>query len=124
MDFVNRGRGRFELTLAHLSDLHLCNPRSAPLSAFLGKRILSLVSWLLRRRRDHAPDILERLVETLAEVGSDHRLVTGDLVQLALPAEFRKATGLLERLGGPEEVFVVPGNHDALVRTAWRSRAK
>lgn len=124
MVFVNRTRGRGGLTLAHLSDLHLCHPRGAPLSAFLGKRTLSLVSWLLRRRRDHGPEILERLVATLAAAESDHRLVTGDLVQLALPSEFRKATGMLERLGGPEEVFVVPGNHDALVRTAWRERAR
>ncbi len=124
MDFVNRSRSRCELTLAHLSDLHLCALRGAPLSAFLGKRALSLVSWLLRRRRDHAPAVLERLVATLAAVETDRRVVTGDLVQLALPAEFEQAAGLLQRLGGPEEVFVVPGNHDALVRTAWRSRAR
>src|SRR5262249_38088039 len=43
---------------------------------------------------------------------------TGDLVNLALTAEFAAAHQWLARLGPPERVTVVPGNHDAYVRAA------
>jgi 3',5'-cyclic AMP phosphodiesterase CpdA len=42
--------------------------------------------------------------------------VTGDLVNLALEAEFSPAQAWLESVGPPREVTVVPGNHDAYVR--------
>jgi 3',5'-cyclic AMP phosphodiesterase CpdA len=46
----------------------------------------------------------------------DHIAVTGDLVNLALEAEFAPAKAWLESVGSPERVTVVPGNHDAYVR--------
>jgi 3',5'-cyclic AMP phosphodiesterase CpdA len=42
--------------------------------------------------------------------------VTGDLVNLALAAEFAPAKAWLESVGTPQRVTVVPGNHDAYVR--------
>jgi 3',5'-cyclic AMP phosphodiesterase CpdA len=51
----------------------------------------------------------------------DHIAVTGDLVNLALEAEFAPALAWLESVGQPERVTVVPGNHDAYVR-ATRDR--
>ncbi len=41
--------------------------------------------------------------------------VTGDLVNLALDGEIEMARHWLETLGPPEDVSVVPGNHDAYV---------
>jgi 3',5'-cyclic AMP phosphodiesterase CpdA len=46
--------------------------------------------------------------------------VTGDLTHLGLPREFREAATWLARLGKPEAITVVPGNHDAYVRESWR----
>jgi 3',5'-cyclic AMP phosphodiesterase CpdA len=51
--------------------------------------------------------------------GCEQIAVTGDLTQLALPAEFEEARRHLQGLGPASNVFVVPGNHDALVPTAW-----
>ena len=42
-----------------------------------------------------------------------------DLTHLGLPAEFEKARTWLRSLGTPEQVTVVPGNHDAYVRSDW-----
>ena len=42
----------------------------------------------------------------------DHFAVTGDLANLGLPSEYDVAFAWLSALGGPEEVSVVPGNHD------------
>lgn len=48
--------------------------------------------------------------------------VTGDLTQLALPAECEAARRCLEAIGPPQRVFLVPGNHDALVADGWGAR--
>jgi 3',5'-cyclic AMP phosphodiesterase CpdA len=48
----------------------------------------------------------------------DHIAVTGDLVNLSLPVEFQKAQDWLKSLDVPADVTVVPGNHDAYVRSA------
>jgi 3',5'-cyclic AMP phosphodiesterase CpdA len=44
--------------------------------------------------------------------------VTGDLTHISLPAEFVAARAQLERLGDPEQVFLIPGNHDCYVPVA------
>jgi len=44
--------------------------------------------------------------------------VTGDLVNIAMPAEFRRAAGWMQTLGDAADVSFVPGNHDAYVRVA------
>ena len=46
--------------------------------------------------------------------------MTGDLTHLGLPQEFREAAAWLARLGRPEGVTVVPGNHDAYAGESWR----
>ena len=50
----------------------------------------------------------------------DHIVVTGDLTHLGLPQEFREAATWLARLGKPDGITVVPGNHDAYVRESWQ----
>jgi len=94
------------------------------------KRLLGYLSWRLRRHREHLGAILDALVRDLDTVRPNHVAVTGDLVNLALPAEFAEAAAWLARLGPPEAVSVVPGNHDALVRVLpgegwdhWRAYA-
>src|SRR5690606_27905453 len=45
----------------------------------------------------------------------DHIALTGDLVNLALDREIEMARLWLEGLGTPQNISVVPGNHDAYV---------
>ena len=101
--------------LAHLSDLHLCQLPPVRWTQLANKRLLGYLSWQLRRRRSHLRAVLDALVRDLHEVGPDHVAITGDLVNLALPAEFVEAGAWLRRLGPPEWISLVPGNHDALV---------
>ncbi|MGI9500877.1 MAG: metallophosphoesterase family protein, partial [Geminicoccaceae bacterium] len=49
----------------------------------------------------------------------DHTVVTGDLTNLALPAEFDRAITWLSELGTSEHVSVIPGNHDAYLEIPW-----
>lgn len=106
-------------TLAHLSDPHLGPlPQPRPHHLF-GKRLVGYLNWY-RRQGMHRPEALEAVLDDLQQQGPDHIAVTGDLVNLALPAEFTHALAWLRRLGEPGDVSVIPGNHDAYV-PLWRS---
>ena len=103
-------------TLAHLSDPHL-PPLPAPrLRDLAGKRALGYLNWKRNRRKFHRRDVLDALVSDIRSQAPDHIAVTGDLVNLALEAEFAPARAWLESIGASDRVTVVPGNHDAYVR--------
>src|ERR1700761_5341720 len=103
-------------TLAHLSDPHLPPlPRPRPLE-LAGKRALGYLNWTRNRHRYHRRDVVDVLISDLQAQVPDHIAVTGDLVNLALAAEFPPALAWLNSVGPPERVSLVPGNHDAYVR--------
>ncbi len=101
-------------TLAHVSDWHGTLPR-VRLAELLNKRCLGWLSWHLKRRRVHRPEVLGALFKDLKSQRPDHVAVTGDLTNLALPIEFEAAAAQLADLGPPDWVSLVPGNHDAYV---------
>ena len=105
------------IVLAHVSDLHATRPRLRHPGEILNKRALGLLSWLVRRRREHRHYVLEALIDDLERTQPDHVAVTGDLTQLGLLREFEQALGWLRRLGDPVRVSLVPGNHDVQVRS-------
>jgi 3',5'-cyclic AMP phosphodiesterase CpdA len=102
-------------SVGHLSDLHATPVRIDGVPQLLNKRFYGWLSWHLRRRRVYRPDVLDALIEDLRETAPDQVVVTGDLTNLALASEFDAARAWLDRIGRPERVFVVPGNHDAYV---------
>src|ERR1700728_4520864 len=100
-------------TLAHLSDPHLPPLPRPRLSELAGKRAFGYLNWTRNRHRYQRRDVLDvRLSDLQAQV-PDHIAITGDLVNLALEAEFAPARAWLERVGSPERVTAVPRNHDA-----------
>jgi predicted MPP superfamily phosphohydrolase len=109
-----------DFVLAHLSDLHLSSLDGVSPRALLDKRMLGYASWWLRRRYEHRTDVLDVLRADLQAEHLDHIAVTGDLTHLGLPQEFREAAAWLARLGRPEGITVIPGNHDAYVPESWR----
>jgi 3',5'-cyclic AMP phosphodiesterase CpdA len=103
-------------TLAHLSDPHLA-PLPAPrLRDLAGKRAFGYLNWTRNRQKFHRRDVLDALVSDMEAQGPDHIAITGDLVNLALEAEFAPSLKWLESVGAPDRVTVIPGNHDAYVR--------
>lgn len=85
----------------------------------MNKRILGYLSWHVRRRQIHRRAILDLLANDLRAREPDHVVVTGDLTNVSLPAEFELATEWLSTLGAPDRVSVVPGNHDAYVAVPY-----
>jgi 3',5'-cyclic AMP phosphodiesterase CpdA len=104
-------------TLAHLSDPHLPPLPEPRLFELLGKRALGYLNWTRNRHKFHRRDVLDALVSDLQAQVPDHIAVTGDLVNLALEAEFAPALAWLKGVGTPDLVTAIPGNHDAYVRS-------
>jgi 3',5'-cyclic AMP phosphodiesterase CpdA len=103
-------------TLAHLSDPHLPPLPALRLAELAGKRALGYLNWTRNRQYYQRREVLDALVSDIQAQKPDHIAVTGDLVNLALEAEFAPALKWLESVGAPDGVTVVPGNHDAYVR--------
>jgi len=105
-------------TIAHLSDAHL-GPSSFPgLREMRLKRFMGYVNWKRGRERLNDMGMLARLVADLRAHRPDHVAMTGDVVNIALAAEFHRAVAWMKTLGEPADVSFTPGNHDAYVRDA------
>jgi 3',5'-cyclic AMP phosphodiesterase CpdA len=102
--------------LAHLSDPHLPPLPKARFSELMGKRALGYLNWTRNRRKYYRREVLDALVSDMRAQAPDHIAVTGDLVNLALEAEFAPARQWLTGVGEPHLVTAIPGNHDAYVR--------
>jgi 3',5'-cyclic AMP phosphodiesterase CpdA len=59
------------------------------------------------------------LIADLHSFGPDHVVITGDMTHIGLPCEFREVARWLAGVGTPEQVTLVPGNHDRYVNEAW-----
>jgi 3',5'-cyclic AMP phosphodiesterase CpdA len=110
-------------TLAHLSDPHLAPLPTLRLADITSKRVLGWAHWRRTRHRIHRAEQVAMLVQDLLAQAPDHVAVTGDLVNIALAAEFPLAHAWLQTIGPPHDVTLVPGNHDAYVRSALPAHA-
>lgn len=106
-------------TLAHLSDPHLPMPKARPVQ-LVGKRSTGYLNWWRHRVHLHLPEALAGIVADIQKQKPDHIALTGDLVNVALPQEFRRAADWLAAFDGPERITIIPGNHDAYVPVTWR----
>lgn len=114
--------------LAHVSDLHATTVRFSSPRELGAKRALGWLSWQTRRRHKYLPRIAEAVIADLVAQAPDHVAVTGDLTHMGLAAELAEARSWLARIGPPERVMLVPGNHDAYgeaighaIVDAWRA---
>lgn len=97
-----------------LSDVHL-PLAGVPLRYWNMKRLLGWLNWQRKRRFVHTRQALDLIVADMKEQKPDHVLVSGDLINLALPSEYKAASDWLGTLGPPDTVSIVPGNHDIYV---------
>lgn len=109
------------LDLAHITDVHLGPLPQARVRELLGKRAFGYLSWHRRRHRVHRIEVLDALASDLEADLPDHIVVTGDLVNIALPPEFEQAARWLEATATPDRLTLVPGNHDAYAGKTYRA---
>lgn len=104
------------VTIAHLSDIHLSPVHGFTPRHWNAKRALGFVNWQRKRRHVHMRDVVDRIVADLKLHAPDHIAITGDLINIGLPTEYRAAAEWLATIGPPEMVSLVPGNHDIYTR--------
>jgi 3',5'-cyclic AMP phosphodiesterase CpdA len=104
------------MRIAHCSDLHLLSLVGARALDFASKRWIGGLNLLANRGRHHHTEVFEAMVADFNRSALDHIVVTGDVTNLALEEEFRFARRLFDTIGlGPDQVTVLPGNHDSYV---------
>jgi 3',5'-cyclic AMP phosphodiesterase CpdA len=104
---------------AQISDPHLTTLEGVSRKELLNKRALGYLSWRRKRRFEHRPEVLVALLEDLKSQAFDQLMITGDLTHIGLPSEFEQVQSWLPTLGAPEDICLVPGNHDACVHSPW-----
>jgi 3',5'-cyclic AMP phosphodiesterase CpdA len=109
--------------LAHLSDPHVGPILKPRLRELAGKRLTGYLNYRRGRHHIHDMEMLERITADMLEQKPDHVALTGDLVNIGLESEFVTAQRYVERIGRPDYVSVIPGNHDAYVRSSFRYMA-
>jgi 3',5'-cyclic AMP phosphodiesterase CpdA len=105
---------------AHISDPHLTSLDQASPRQLLNKRLLGYISWRRKRRAEHQTGVLQALQSDLETEELVQLVITGDLTHIGLPQEFTQAASWLQQLGNPNDIAVVPGNHDACVKMPWK----
>ncbi len=110
--------------LAHISDVHLGPLPALTFLELFSKRITGFVNWHRNRRRHLFANTLDIVLDDIERHDPDHLAITGDLVNLASPLEITAVRQWLSKAGTPENVSVVPGNHDAYVRGAYEKTTR
>ena len=101
--------------LAHLSDPHLGPLPPVRFRDLMGKRLTGYANWRFGRGDAQDMTILAALIADVEAQHPDHIAVTGDFANIGLPSEFATTRRFLERLGPPDHVSAIPGNHDVYV---------
>ena len=102
--------------IAHFSDPHIGPLPKPHWRDLMGKRLTGYLNWRRGRAEHHRMDILDRLLDDIVRAEVDHVAVTGDLINIGLADEYKAARTFLWRVGPPDRVSFVPGNHDAYLR--------
>ncbi|HEX7703182.1 MAG TPA: metallophosphoesterase, partial [Kofleriaceae bacterium] len=104
------------MRLAHCSDLHLLSHDGAGWLKLANKRWIGAANLMTNRSRHYHVAAFQQMIADLNAEGVEHVLCTGDVTNLALRQEFEFARAMFDQLAaGPQNVTVIPGNHDAYV---------
>lgn len=103
---------RSDTIIAHLTDIHYPSRVGLGLSEFSFKRFLGFLNWHLSRKKLHLKKTLDEISKDVLCQKLDHLIVSGDLVNWSLKAEYKEGLKWLEQFGSFEDVSFVPGNHD------------
>ena len=110
------------MRIAHLSDVHVLEPRPAVGEGYTWRtRVVSYARRLDARARAAK---LRRSLAAAHERGASHIVITGDLTEIGNPRQYDVFAEILhDSRITPDRITLVPGNHDAYTsHDAW-SRA-
>lgn len=102
--------------IAHLSDPHIGPLPPMKLRHLMNKRMTGALNWHGARATIHNMAVFSEIIADVLAHRPDHVALTGDLVNIGFEPEFPQALAMTQALGAPDDVSIVPGNHDAYVR--------
>jgi 3',5'-cyclic AMP phosphodiesterase CpdA len=110
------------MRIAHISDLHVLALAGAVPFRLFNKRATGYANLRLRRNHQHKTEIVRAIAGHLSRSKIDHVVITGDVSNLALEAEFSAVRSVLDDVLAlpPSAVTLVPGNHDVYTRGAQK----
>ena len=104
---------------AHLTDIHLPIREKPDPRVLMNKRVLGYLSWRRRRSERHKQWASEALAADARDQSCKTVLISGDLVNIALPSEFYDARKWLDEQFADTQVVYTPGNHDTYTSASW-----
>lgn len=108
------------MRIAHISDLHVARPPA--IGEYNAKRVLGYLNYRLFRGRRYQESVAAAALQRLAATPPDLVLLTGDITQHGLDAEFEEAGTLLSVLVERSiPVVAIAGNHDIYGMASSRS---
>lgn len=100
------------MRIGHISDIHWLDLSRVKTKDFLNKRLSGGLNLLSGRAKTHKQETTLAALKCLSEIPCDHVIVSGDLTNLALPAEFASVKLALNNYFSDQDLSIVPGNHD------------
>jgi 3',5'-cyclic AMP phosphodiesterase CpdA len=112
------------MRIAHISDLHVLALDGAVPFRLFNKRATGYANLRFHRKSIHKSEIVRAIAAHLRDSKVDHVVITGDVSNLALEAEFAAVRRVLDDVLGlsPDKVSIVPGNHDVYTRGAQKKK--
>ncbi len=109
------------MKLGHISDLHILSVINTKFYHFFNKRIIGGTNLFLNRRNEYKVEFVEKLIDDVNKQNLDYLVVTGDITNLALYSEFKKAVELLNILNiDKNKIIIIPGNHDNYLKASYK----
>ena len=87
-----------------------------PWRQLLNKRLTGALNWHSARSGIHNMEVLDKIIADIKSQNVDHIALTGDLVNIGYDPEFPIALTRIAPLGKPDDVSIIPGNHDAYIK--------
>ena len=112
-----------DVRIAHFSDIHVAiAPNRSTINL---NRAFSWGNWVLRRRKRHSLDRLDRALQAVLEAKPDCVVCTGDLSHIGQPHELAAASDKLDILTHHQiPILLTGGNHDHYNRAASQEIAR
>jgi 3',5'-cyclic AMP phosphodiesterase CpdA len=111
-----------KFSIAHFSDVHLGPlPKGAVMSHFALKKVIGALSWNMKRKALHLPQVAAALRDDILAANVDHIAFTGDLVNISAWQEFDRGLDWLKNFSDGQLMSYTPGNHDAYVHVPWEN---
>jgi 3',5'-cyclic AMP phosphodiesterase CpdA len=94
------------------------------INELLSKRLTGYWNWKRSRHAIHNMPMLDAIINDIKVQNLDHIALTGDLVNIGLPAEFAAAESIIKCIASPQNLSLIPGNHDAYCRNSLPAMIK